>query len=274
LYVSGFNLAYEEDSKSYSPEYEGSAGDYNFFLYHKGDKNLIIEDHDEFGYGEMSCYILEGGKIKDGDGINAGLAYSWDNAEDSEDIAPVFLPVNMNKVLVIEEVGGEEGESITCYLSVSEDGKLTLTKVYEDGDEDSEEADNKGGKSEDKEVDVAWAGEAVYYNDQILFRQYSSDAYRYYALWGEFSDDFKFEHPKDDYTIEDFVVEDAKALEDLIRSEYSKEDIIIDDGVFDENGHLVYESDRTFTNDEYVYMCHICFDADGKINYIRPVIME
>nr|WP_292166406.1 hypothetical protein [Butyrivibrio sp.] len=658
LYVSGFHLAYEEDSKSYSPEYEGSAGDYNFFLYHKGDKNLIIEDHDEFGYGEMSCYILEDGRIKDGDGINAGLAYSWDNAEDSEDIAPVFLPVNMNKVLVIEEVGGEEGESITCYLSVSEDGKLTLTEIDEDGDEDSEEADNKGGKSDDKEVDVAWAGEAVYYNDQILFRQYSSDAYRYNALWGkfsnsdmqyikgnlctfdpnapengikticeddgfgdmylidgqyiysqketgysnnssdmrrvyktslpdgeqeeicagaiegfspdgkhftnynytlnpythnfyifkagdvdvdhasyqtekttiyltmdndnaylmekedddkyiilqinnegdiyrlaecdfsdmaeygtvypeytkkgyvdngklhlqfdfyegtghfyyasakvtvpvcedeasfddvlyeaeiedfsadedpqtllpdklediaydypeqesgsaianvlqyykvfdegifytmaqchrepledvgwresymllnctyyflpsvakeasslftlfeapgsrgdlyqyeyyerqptvyayarfyadedghlvgafyetvytggpetptetsdvyymgEFSDDFKFEHPKDDYTIEDFVVEDAKALEDLIRSEYSKEDIIIDDGVFDENGHLVYESDRTFTNDEYVYMCHICFDAEGKINYIRPVIME
>lgn len=658
LYVSGFHLAYEEDSKSYSPEYEGSAGDYNFFLYHKGDKNLIIEDHDEFGYGEMSCYILEDGRIKDGDGINAGLAYSWDNAEDSEDIAPVFLPVNMNKVLVIEEVGGEEGESIACYLSVSEDGKLTLTEIDEDGDEDSEEADNKGGKSDDKEVDVAWAGEAVYYNDQILFRQYSSDAYRYYALWGEFSnsdmqyikgnlctfdpnapengikticeddgfgdmylidgqyiysqketgysnnssdmrrvyktslpdgeqeeicagaiegfspdgkqftvynytldpythnfyifkagdvdvdhasyqtdkttiyltmdndnaylmekedddkyiilqinnegdiyrlaecdfsdmaeygtvypeytkkgyvdngklhlqfdfyegtghfyyasakvtvpvcedegslddvlyeaeiedfsadedpqtllpdklediaydypkqesgsaianvlqyykvfdegifytmaqchrepledvgwresymllnctyyflpsgakeasslftlfeapgsrgdlyqyeyyerqptvyayarfyadedghlvgafyetvytggpetptetsdvyymgefsDDFKFEQLKDDYTIEDFVVEDAKALEDLIRSEYSKEDIIIDDGVFDENGHLVYESDRTFTNDEYVYMCHICFDADGKINYIRPVIME
>lgn len=152
LYVSGFHLAYEEDSKSYSPEYEGSAGDYNFFLYHKGDKNLIIEDHEEFGYGEMSCYILEDGKIKDGDGINAGLAYSWDNAEDSEDIAPVFLPVNMNKVLVIEEVGGEEGESIACYLSVSEDGKLTLTEIDEDGDEDSEEADNKGGKSDDKEV--------------------------------------------------------------------------------------------------------------------------
>ncbi len=98
----------------------------------------------------------------------------------------------------------------------------------------------------------------------------TSDVY----YMGEFSDDFKFEHPKDDYTIEDFVVEDAKALEDLIRSEYSKEDTIIDDGVFDENGHLVYESDRTFTSDEYVYMCHICFDAEGKINYIRPVIME
>lgn len=98
----------------------------------------------------------------------------------------------------------------------------------------------------------------------------TSDVY----YMGEFSDDFKFEHPKDAYTIEDFVVEDAKALEDLIRSEYSKEDIIIDDGVFDENGHLVYESDRTFTSDEYVYMCHICFDAEGKINYIRPVIME
>jgi hypothetical protein len=262
LYVSGFHLAYEEDSKSYSPEYEGSAGDYNFFLYHKGDKNLIIEDHDEFGYGEMSCYILEDGRIKDGDGINAGLAYSWDNAEDSEDIAPVFLPVNMNKVLVIEEVGGEEGESITCYLSVSEDGKLTLTEIDEDGDEDSEEADNKGGKSDDKEVDVAWAGEAVYYNDQILFRQYSSDAYRYNALWGKFSNSDM------QYIKGNLCTFDPNAPENGIKT------ICEDDGVFDENGHLVYESDRTFTSDEYVYMCHICFDADGKINYIRPVIME
>ena len=152
LYVSGFHLAYEEDSKSYSPEYEGSAGDYNFFLYHKGDKNLIIEDHDEFGYGEMSCYILEDGKIKDGDGINAGLAYSWDNAEDSEDIAPVFLPVNMNKVLVIEEVGGEEGDFIYYYLSVSEDGKLSLSEIDEDSDKDAKDKDEDNSGTEGLKV--------------------------------------------------------------------------------------------------------------------------
>lgn len=49
-----------------------------FFLYHKSDNNIIIEDHDEFGYGKMNSYVLKDVRIEDGDGIDAGIApFKW-----------------------------------------------------------------------------------------------------------------------------------------------------------------------------------------------------
>lgn len=43
---------------------------------------------------------------------------------------------------------------------------------------------------------------------------------------------------------------------------------------YDENGNLKYETELSIKDGDSVYLYHLGFDKDGKIYYIRPVIMD
>ena len=87
----------------------------------------------------------------------------------------------------------------------------------------------------------------------------------------EFADDFYYEHPHDDDFYEDFDVEGMKEFTDMISS---WQDPPVKDAEFDKRGRLVFDPDMSIKEGESAYMCHLAFDDDGKVYYIRPVIME
>lgn len=123
LYLSGFGISYEDDFKRYKQD---EASTYDFFLMHKDHKNLILESHYEYDDASISTYLLDGGKIKEGDTILAGLEYSWDEAEAEQDNAPYYIPANMDNIRVLIDERNETHDMTPDVLSVSMDGKLTL----------------------------------------------------------------------------------------------------------------------------------------------------
>lgn len=123
LILSGFGIRYGDDFKRYDQE---EASTYDFFLMHKDHKNLILESHYEYDDAYISTYPLDDGKIKEGDTILAGLEYSWDEAEKEQDIAPYYIPTNMDNIRVLIDERNEAHYMTPDRLSVSTDGKLTL----------------------------------------------------------------------------------------------------------------------------------------------------
>ncbi|WP_031554549.1 hypothetical protein [Oribacterium sp. FC2011] len=90
----------------------------------------------------------------------------------------------------------------------------------------------------------------------------------------EFSDEFYYEHLKDDYSLDDFVVSDLHEFTDYIHSWVPQNSIPVRPAQYDENGNLKFEPELSIKDGDSVYMCHLGFDKDGKIYYIRPVIMD
>lgn len=90
----------------------------------------------------------------------------------------------------------------------------------------------------------------------------------------EFSDEFYYEHLKDDYSLEDFVVGNLDEFSDYIHSWIPQNSVPVRPAQYDENGNLKYEPELSIKDGDSVYMCHLGFDKDGKIYYIRPVIMD
>lgn len=113
----------KKDSKRYDQE---EASTYDFFLIHKDHKNLILESHYEYDDAIMSSYLLENGKIKEGDTILAELEYSWNDAEEGQDMAPYYIPVNIDNIRVLVDERNEAHDMTPDILSISMDGKMTL----------------------------------------------------------------------------------------------------------------------------------------------------
>ena len=91
----------------------------------------------------------------------------------------------------------------------------------------------------------------------------------------EFADEVYYEHPHDDELYEDFDVEGMKEFADMIYSypQYGSP-APVKDAVFDPAGALAFDPSMSIKDGESIYMCHIAFDAEGRVYYIRPVIME
>ena len=91
----------------------------------------------------------------------------------------------------------------------------------------------------------------------------------------EFADKVFYEHPHDDDIYEDFDVEGLKEFSDMIYSypQYGSP-VPVKDAVFDSSGKLTFDPSMSIKDGESTYMCHIAFDEEGKVYYIRPVIME
>jgi hypothetical protein len=123
FYISGFGINYEDESPRYKQE---EVGTYDFFLMHKDHKNLILESHYEYEDGLISTYLLENGKVKDGEKIWAALEYSWDEAGAAQEYAPCYLPTNMDNIRVLIDEGTEAHDMTSDILSVSIDGKMKL----------------------------------------------------------------------------------------------------------------------------------------------------
>ena len=100
----------------------------------------------------------------------------------------------------------------------------------------------------------------------------TEESYVYYMA--EFADEFYYEHLKDDYSLDDFVVGDLDEFSDFIYSWIPQNQVPVRPAQYDENGKLKYEPELTIKDGEGVWMCHLAFDKDGKIYYVRPVIMD
>ncbi len=90
----------------------------------------------------------------------------------------------------------------------------------------------------------------------------------------EFADEFYYEHLKDDYSLDDFVVGNLDEFSDFIYSWIPQNKLPVRPAQYDENGNLKFEPDLTIKDGDSVWMCHLTFDKDGKIYYVRPVIMD
>ena len=123
LYVTGFALSYEDDYQNYKQD---NASGYNFFLFHKDHKNIILEGHYECDAGYITAYLLEDGKIKKADTVDGELEYTFDEAADEEDIAPHYIPTSMDNIRILVDKGNEMSDKMSATLSASTDGKLTI----------------------------------------------------------------------------------------------------------------------------------------------------
>ncbi len=88
------------------------------------------------------------------------------------------------------------------------------------------------------------------------------------------ADDFYYEHPHGDDIYEDFDVDDLNAFTEMIYSWIPAKDVPVKTVGLDADGNISYDPEMSIGEKEGVYMCHLAFDADGRVYYIRPVIME
>ena len=103
------------------------------------------------------------------------------------------------------------------------------------------------------------------------------ESYSYYVA--ELAEDFYYEYPDWEKNMEDddfFVITD---LDGFTKEVYSwEEDDYNGDCLkaaeYDYEGYLVFGPDDYTFEQFNSFMCHIGFDSEGKVYYIRPVIME
>lgn len=90
----------------------------------------------------------------------------------------------------------------------------------------------------------------------------------------EYSDNFYYEHPLEDI-YDPFVVDSLDSLFELFNTWEPAKDAPIKDAEYDYEGNLTAgEQDYSFEEGKGVFYAHICFDEDGKIYYVRPVIFD
>ncbi len=90
----------------------------------------------------------------------------------------------------------------------------------------------------------------------------------------DLSEEFYYEHPHDDDIYEEFDVEGLDAFENMINSWLFENNPPVRTVKTDSNGSVLYDNNMEIEEGGGVYMCHLAFDEDGKVYYIRPVIME
>lgn len=73
----------------------------------------------------------------------------------------------------------------------------------------------------------------------------------------EFSDEFYYEHLKDDYSLEDFVVGNLDEFSDYIHSWIPQNSVPVRPAQYDENGNLKYEPELSIKDGDSVYLYRI-----------------
>ena len=90
----------------------------------------------------------------------------------------------------------------------------------------------------------------------------------------KFADDFYYEHPQND-DIYDFTVEGIDELTKYIESWEPASDKPAKEAEYDYEGNLVKgEQDYTINDGDGAAYMHLCFDENGDVYYVRPVIFD
>lgn len=100
-----------------------------------------------------------------------------------------------------------------------------------------------------------------------------------YTFIADIADDFHYEYFnwEEDWDSEDFfIVTDLDEFTELVYS-WTADDYkgdCLKAAEYDYEGYLVFGSDDYSFEQYNSYMCHIAFDSEGNVNYIRPVLMD
>ena len=100
-----------------------------------------------------------------------------------------------------------------------------------------------------------------------------------YTFIADIADDFHYEYFnwEEDWDSEDFyIVTDLDEFTELVYS-WTADDYkgdCLKAAEYDYEGYLVFGSDDYSFEQYNSFMCHIAFDSEGNVNYIRPIMME
>ena len=101
-----------------------------------------------------------------------------------------------------------------------------------------------------------------------------------YTYIADIAEDFHYEYPNwevNDWESEEFfIITDLDEFTELVYS-WTADDYngdCLKAAEYDYEGYLVFGSDDYSFEQYNSFMCHIGFDSEGNVNYIRPVIMD